>query len=62
MSPGLSEYNVRQPVEPFESTDDARFEGDSDGDPESVFPQSIASGGPTPRGVILWTRLDPRHC
>jgi alkaline phosphatase D len=25
-----------------------------------VFPQSVASGGPTPSGVLLWTRLDPQ--
>ncbi len=25
----------------------------------SVFPQSVASGGPTPSGALLWTRLDP---
>ncbi|NHN61503.1 alkaline phosphatase D family protein [Halorussus sp. JP-T4] len=25
----------------------------------SVFPQSVASGGPTPRGALLWTRVDP---
>jgi alkaline phosphatase D len=24
-----------------------------------VFPLSVASGGPTPSGVLLWTRLDP---
>jgi alkaline phosphatase D len=30
-------------------------EGDSDG----TFPQSVASGGPTPEGVILWTRIAP---
>lgn len=27
--------------------------------PETVFPQSVASSGPTPRGVILWTRIAP---
>ncbi|USZ69724.1 alkaline phosphatase D family protein (plasmid) [Halorussus salilacus] len=27
--------------------------------PSSVFPQSVASGGPTPSGVLLWTRVDP---
>lgn len=27
--------------------------------PQTVFPQSIASGGPSPTGVILWTRIDP---
>jgi len=24
-----------------------------------VFPQSVASSGPTPSGVLLWTRVDP---
>lgn len=24
-----------------------------------AYPQSVASGGPTPSGVIAWTRLDP---
>ena len=28
-------------------------------DATDVFPQSVASGGPTPSGVLLWTRLDP---
>ena len=26
-----------------------------------VFPQSVASGGPTPTGVILWTRISPNQ-
>jgi alkaline phosphatase D len=26
---------------------------------ETVFPQGVASGGPTPEGVILWTRVAP---
>lgn len=26
-----------------------------------VFPQSVASGGPTPTGVILWTRINPEY-
>ena len=26
---------------------------------ESIYPQSVASGGPTTDGVILWTRIDP---
>ncbi|MFC5970989.1 alkaline phosphatase D family protein [Halomarina salina] len=30
-----------------------------DADADDVFPQSVASGGPTPTGVILWTRLAP---
>ncbi|MAK44839.1 MAG: hypothetical protein CMN80_11905 [Spongiibacter sp.] len=28
------------------------------GDAASVFPSSVASGDPTPSGVILWTRLE----
>ncbi|WP_152040097.1 alkaline phosphatase D family protein [Salinigranum salinum] len=28
-------------------------------DSRETFPQSVASGGPTPAGVILWTRLAP---
>ncbi len=28
--------------------------------PEWVFPESVASGDPTPSGVILWTRINPR--
>ena len=32
---------------------------DPDADPDATFPQSVASGGPTPTGVILWTRLAP---
>jgi alkaline phosphatase D len=27
--------------------------------PEATFPQSVASGDPTPDGVVLWTRLAP---
>lgn len=26
-----------------------------------VFPQSVASGGPTPTGIILWTRINPEQ-
>lgn len=26
----------------------------------SVFPQSIASGDPQPRGIVLWSRINPR--
>jgi alkaline phosphatase D len=29
------------------------------GAPDATFPQSVASGGPTPEGVILWTRIAP---
>lgn len=30
------------------------------GDPDpSVFPQGVASGDPTPDGMVVWTRVDP---
>ncbi|WP_254538303.1 alkaline phosphatase D family protein [Halomarina litorea] len=35
------------------------FAFDPDADPDGTFPQSVASGGPTPAGVILWTRVAP---
>jgi alkaline phosphatase D len=35
------------------------FASDPDADPAATFPQSVASGGPTPSGVILWTRVAP---
>ena len=28
---------------------------------ETIFPQSVASGDPTPTGVVLWTRVAPSH-
>ena len=36
---------------PAQTVDDAR----------RVFPLSVASGDPTPYGVVLWTRLDPQQ-
>ena len=31
----------------------------ADRSPEAVFPQSVASGDPTPAGAVLWTRVAP---
>ncbi|KTG09421.1 alkaline phosphatase [Haloprofundus marisrubri] len=42
-----------------EATSEDPFEFDPDADPNETFPQSVASGGPTPSGVILWTRIAP---
>jgi alkaline phosphatase D len=33
--------------------------GAVEADPDYVFTLSVASGDPTPRGVILWTRINP---
>lgn len=38
--------------------DDYRMEATAEGS-AAVFPQSVASGDPSPRGVILWTRVAP---
>jgi len=35
------------------------FAYDDDADPADTFPQSVASGGPTASGVIIWTRIAP---
>ncbi|MCS7149784.1 MAG: alkaline phosphatase D family protein [Caldimicrobium sp.] len=29
-------------------------------DTEEIFPQGVASGDPTQRGIVLWTRLNPK--
>ena len=58
----LSELNAHDLAFEAEvaATDDREaFAFDPDGDPDGTFPQSVASGGPTPEGVILWTRLAP---
>jgi alkaline phosphatase D len=39
--------------------DAARFDATAPGRADEVFPQSLASGDPTPEGVILWTRVAP---
>jgi alkaline phosphatase D len=47
------------PATPAATDDPSAFEVDPDVDAGTGFPQSIASGDPTPEGVVLWTRLDP---
>ncbi|WP_435317145.1 alkaline phosphatase D family protein [Haloarchaeobius sp. TZWSO28] len=49
------------PVDPEPTTRADRgdvFSVDREG-VEAVFPQSVASGGPTPGGVLCWTRIAP---
>jgi len=43
---------------PHASGDESVYEADSVDD-GTVLPQSVASGGPTPEAVILWTRIAP---
>ncbi|WP_306061512.1 PhoD-like phosphatase N-terminal domain-containing protein [Natronococcus wangiae] len=55
----LDSHDLAIATTPDTDTGTKRFEYDPDADPDTVFPQSVASGGPTPTGVILWTRIAP---
>jgi alkaline phosphatase D len=44
---------------PTAAADGATFETTGAATAEEVFPQSVASGSPTPTGVVLWTRVAP---
>jgi alkaline phosphatase D len=59
LAAALAERDLAVPVRAEPTTDDDLFSIDEDADPDETFPQSIASGGPTPTGAILWTRIDP---
>ncbi|WP_306054352.1 alkaline phosphatase D family protein [Natronococcus wangiae] len=45
-------------IDPERATNPTAFEIDREA-AETVYPQSIASGDPTPSGVVAWTRLSP---
>ncbi|MFQ3319763.1 MAG: alkaline phosphatase D [Natronomonas sp.] len=53
----LDSHDLALALDPIEASDADAFTVDPDADPDATFPQSVASGGPTPTGVILWTRL-----
>ena len=55
----LDSHDLALPMEADEAAPTDVFAVESDAPPAAVFPQSVASGGPTPTGVILWTRVDP---
>lgn len=54
------EYDLKPPVEAdaVDDVDDYRTAGKTV-EPKEVFPESVASGDPSPRGAILWTRISP---
>jgi alkaline phosphatase D len=54
----LAARDLAFPVESTETNVDG-FDADTDQPPDTTFPQSVASGGPAPTGVVLWTRIDP---
>jgi len=55
----LDSHDLATAMTVGEATGTDAFDHDPSADPDDVFPQSVASGGPTPSGVILWTRVDP---
>jgi alkaline phosphatase D len=55
----LDSHDLAVATDPEAPSDADVFAVDADRDPDTVFPQSVASGGPTPEGVILWTRIAP---
>jgi alkaline phosphatase D len=50
---------VAAPLDPQETTGAVRADLSESND--GAFPQSVASGGPTPSGAIVWTRVDPQR-
>ena len=55
----LDSHDLAFALDVVDASDRNVFAADPDAHPDAVFPQSVASGGPTPSGVILWTRLEP---
>ncbi|QCC60527.1 alkaline phosphatase D family protein [Natrinema thermotolerans] len=55
----LAQRDIVQPVAAASATDPSVFAVDETADPDATFPQSVASGGPTSSGAILWTRIAP---
>ncbi|PSQ66066.1 MAG: alkaline phosphatase, partial [Halobacteriales archaeon SW_9_67_24] len=55
----LDSHDLATAMAPSAASDTAVFDFDPGADPAGTFPQSIASGGPTPTDVILWTRIAP---
>ena len=55
----LEAHDLALALDTIRASDRSVFEFDPAADPDQTFPQSVASGGPTPTGVILWTRVAP---
>ncbi|MFC3477211.1 alkaline phosphatase D family protein [Halobacterium litoreum] len=53
----LDGHDLALALDVVDASDADALDFDPDADPDEVFPQSVASGGPTPSGVILWTRV-----
>jgi alkaline phosphatase D len=55
----LDSHDLASAVDVVDATESDVFAFADDADSADTFPQSVASGGPTPTGVILWTRVAP---
>lgn len=55
----LDSHDLASAVDVVDASESDVFAFADDADPDDTFPQSVASGGPTPTGVILWTRVAP---
>lgn len=60
LASALAERNLAQPVTTSSPAKSSVFDTE-DESPGAIFPQSIASGGPTSEGVLLWTRIAPEQ-
>lgn len=56
----LADREVALPVDTVQPEDSSVFTADTERT-DAVFPQSVASGGPTPEGILLWTRIAPEE-
>jgi alkaline phosphatase D len=55
----LADRAIAHPVTTESRSNEDIFAVDANQSPETTFPQSVASGGPTPSGGLLWTRIAP---
>jgi alkaline phosphatase D len=55
----LDSHDLATATSLVDSPDADVFDTDPEADADRTFPQSVASGGPTPEGVIVWTRIAP---
>lgn len=57
----LDSHDLAIAVDPETPSRRTAFSFDPEKPSSDTFPQSVASGGPTTEGVILWTRINPER-
>lgn len=55
----LDSHDLAKALDVSAVDDEEASDFDPTAEPSETFPQPVASGGPTPTGVILWTRVAP---